>query len=135
MDLSSFPGFQGYVAARYRRVSKRLPWDRWSRLKPRRQSPSILNLGMMLSTECNGSINLRSMVWPIAVITLADGLEALSGDRYVKAEPAIDSLLERYPTGSKAPAERPQLPAPRHRWWREVRAGRAFLENGARTIR
>ena len=58
---------------------------------------------MMLSTECNGSINLRSMVWPISVITLASWLEALSGDRYVKAEPAIDSLLERYPTGSKAP--------------------------------
>ena len=56
----------------------------------------------------------RSMVWPISVITLASWLEALYGDRYVKAEPAIDSLLERYPTGSKAPPERSQLPACRH---------------------
>ena len=37
-----------------------------------------------------------------------DGLvDHKSGDRYVKATPTIDPLLERRPTGSKAPAARP----------------------------
>jgi hypothetical protein len=42
-----------------------------------------------------------------------------SGDWYAKATPAIDPLLERHPTGSKAPAARPQLPTLGHSWRRE----------------
>ena len=40
-----------------------------------------------------------------------------SGDRYVKATPTIDPLLERRPAGSKAPAAR-QLPTFGHSWGR-----------------
>ena len=49
-----------------------------------------------------------------------------SGDRYVKATPTIDPLLERRPPGSKAPAARPRLPTFGHSWGRasEIRAER-----------
>ncbi|KRQ93499.1 hypothetical protein CQ10_07940 [Bradyrhizobium valentinum] len=36
-----------------------------------RQRQSILNLGMLLSTECNVRVNLRSMARAISAITLA----------------------------------------------------------------
>src|SRR6202166_1956461 len=56
-------------------------------------------------------------------------VDSKSGDRYVKAAPTIDPLLERRPTGSKAPAARPRLPTFGHSWGRasEIRAERELM--------
>ena len=53
---------------RYRRSGLKAETGRRTRLK----SVDPLNLGMILSTKWNVWINLRSMVCPISVTTLAD---------------------------------------------------------------
>lgn len=52
-----------------------------------------------------------------------------SGDRYVKDTPTIDPLLQRHPTGSKAPAARPKLPTFGYTGRRasEIRAARELM--------
>src|SRR3981081_3335585 len=87
------------------------------------QSPSESTVGER--DERSASVRSVQMA-SIACFTLAISSTAKSGDRYVKAAPAIDPLLERRPTGSKAPAARPRLPTLGHSWPRasEIRAER-----------
>src|SRR3982074_3686024 len=90
------------------------------------QSPSESTVGERDERSASAhSVHMAS----IACLTIAIASTAKSGDRYVKAAPAIDPLLERRPTGSKAPAARPRLPTLGHSWGhaREIRAERELM--------
>jgi hypothetical protein len=75
------------------------------------------------------AVEISALSKPVCLTNRLGLLNHKSGDRYVKATLTIDPLLERYPTGSKAPAARPQLPTFGYSWGRasEIRAERELM--------